>query len=110
MKHLTEFYLESGGFVLIEVDEPVIQGRAVQVARPGDIAQRASETLEAAIEKIKPATESVIHQLRNLNLKPDEITIEFGIKMSVEAGAFIASTSGEANFQISMKWAKEKEA
>lgn len=106
MKYLTEFHLETGGTVIVEVDEPLNEGRAVQVSRSGDVMQKAQKTLEEAVDKIKPAAEIILQRLKSLDLRPDEIAIEFGVKMSAEAGAFIASTAGEANFQISMKWGK----
>jgi hypothetical protein len=109
MKYLTEFQLETGGTVVVEVDEPLTEGRAVQVSRSGDVMQKAQKTLEEAVDKIKPAAEIILQRLRSLDLRPDEIAIEFGVKMSAEAGAFIASTAGEANFQISMKWGKGDE-
>jgi predicted RNase H-like HicB family nuclease len=108
MKYLTEFPLKTGGAIVVEVDEPLTEGRAVKVSRSNEVMQKARETLEDAVEKIKPAAEVILKRLRSLDLKPDEIAIEFGIKMSAEAGAFIASTAGEANFQISMKWGNGK--
>ena len=108
MKYLTEFQLQTGGKVIVEVDEPLTEGRAVQVSRSGDLVQKAKQTLDEAITNLKPAAEVVLQRLRSLDLKPDEIAIEFGIKLSAEAGAFIASASSEANFQISMKWSKEE--
>jgi NTP-dependent ternary system trypsin peptidase co-occuring protein len=108
VKYLTEFQLQTGGKVIVEVDEPLTEGRAVQVSRSGDLVQKAKQTLDEAITNLKPAAEVVLQRLRSLDLKPDEIAIEFGIKLSAEAGAFIASASSEANFQISMKWSKEE--
>jgi DNA-directed RNA polymerase specialized sigma24 family protein len=108
VKYLTEFQLQTGGKVIVEVDEPLPEGRAVQVSRSGDLVQKAKQTLDEAITNLKPAAEVVLQRLRSLDLKPDEIAIEFGIKLSAEAGAFIASASSEANFQISMKWSKEE--
>jgi NTP-dependent ternary system trypsin peptidase co-occuring protein len=37
---------------------------------------------------------------------PDEIAIEFGVKLSADVGAIIARTGGEANFKISLRWQK----
>jgi hypothetical protein len=106
MKYLAEIQLETGGSVLLEVDAPAEQGHAVDVARLDQLAERAHDTLEAAIDKITPAALSVMQRIRNLAIKPDEISLQFGVKISAEAGAFIASAASEANFQVALKWTK----
>lgn len=88
---------------MVEADDPVGGGRAVQVSRMDDILE-ADQSLEKAIEKIKPAAEAVLSRLRSLAVKPDEISVDFGIKLSAKAGALIAATAAEANFQVSLKW------
>jgi hypothetical protein len=105
MRRLVEFRLEEGGSVLIESEEPETEG-AVRVARPGELAVQAGLTLEAAIERIKPATNAVITQLRQLVESPDEIEMEFGIKLSAAAGAVVASAATEANYKVTLKWKK----
>jgi hypothetical protein len=36
--------------------------------------------------------------------KPDEIEVTFGVNLSTQAGAFIASAGAEANFCVTMRW------
>jgi hypothetical protein len=108
MKHLIEFPLQDGGKMVVEVDEPETPGQVLQASiRPGEITERAKETLEDALDKIKPAAQSVINKLRQLHDEPDEISVEFGIKLSAEAGAFIASAGIEANYKVGLKWTKK---
>ncbi len=107
MKRLIEFPLQDGGSLIVEVDEPVPEGGVVKVARPGEVAAKARETLEEALDKIKPAAEAIISKLRGLHDAPDEIGVEFGIKLSAEAGAFVASAGVEANYKITVKWTKK---
>src|SRR5512135_613557 len=112
MKRLVEFPLQEGGTLLVEVDEPegpaetTMRGGVVKAARPGEIADKAKDTFEGALDKIKPAAQSIIDRLRELHDAPDEIAVEFGIKLSAEAGAFIASASVEANYTLTLKWVK----
>jgi hypothetical protein len=35
------------------------------------------------------------------------VEVKFGIKMSGELGAIIASGSGEVNYEITLKWKRE---
>jgi hypothetical protein len=108
VKRLVEFPLEGEGTILVEVDEPEPKGGVVQAGRPGEIAVRASQTFEAALERIKPAAGAIIVKLRGLANPPDEVEVEFGLKLSAEAGAFIASAGTEANFTVKLTWEREE--
>jgi hypothetical protein len=48
--------------------------------------------------------ETLVTRLRDVGERPDEIGIEFGLKMSMEAGLVVAHTSGEANFKVTLQW------
>ena len=104
MKRLMEFPLEDGTSVVVEVDEPVPEGGLVQAARPGEVAERAAQTLEAALQKIKPMAGAVLTTLRGLAQRPDELQVEFGVKVSAQAGAVLASAGLEGNYRITLTW------
>ena len=106
MKRLIEFALQDGGTILVEVEEFPDEGGVVKAGRPGEVVTKAKETLEDAIDKILPAAHAVAAKLRGLQDAPDEVSIEFGVKLSAEAGAFIASAGVEANYKVTLKWAK----
>ena len=76
MKRLVEFPLADGTSILVEVDEPEAEG-IVRAARPGEVAERATQTFEAALEKIKPAAAAIISQLREVRDPPDQVGVEF---------------------------------
>ena len=59
------------------------------------------------MEKVRYAAEGILHQLRSLAEPPDEVEVEFGVKMSAEPGAIIAKASTEANFKINLTWKKD---
>ncbi|HYL99772.1 MAG TPA: CU044_2847 family protein [Blastocatellia bacterium] len=107
MKHLVEFEMEGGGTVTVEVDEPEPEGVKL-AARPGEIAAKATQTLEAALDRIKPATDVVTRKLRDIAHPPEEFALEFGLKLSAKAGIYFASADTEANFKVSMKWTNTK--
>jgi hypothetical protein len=106
MKRLIEYDTADGNVIVIELDEPESEGM-VRASRAGDIAEKARQTFEEAVARIKPATNAIITQLRDLAEAPDEIDVEFGIKLSVKAGAIIASTDAEANFKVALKWKRK---
>ena len=108
MKRLIEFPLEGqpGATVILEVDEPEAPGIA-RAARPDEVAERATDTFEAAVDKVTPAVQSLLEKVRHLASEPDEVSVEFGISFSAAAGAIIAKAGVEANFKLTLVWKRE---
>jgi len=104
MKQLVEFDLEEGGSIWVEVDMPEASGMAPALRGTVDVAEKAGQTFEAALEKARPAAAAIIQKLRALHDPPDEVKVEFGLKMSATAGAVVAATSAEANYKVSLTW------
>ena len=102
MKHLVEFPLEEGGSIVVEIDEPETGG-TVRAGREDKI-EKARETIEDALNKVLPATKTVVEKLRNMASRPDEIEVTFGAKLSTMASAFTASASAAANFGVTVRW------
>jgi hypothetical protein len=107
MKRLIEFDLQDGGVIVVEVDEPEPEGGFELTARPGGIVTRTGQTFEDMLERIKPAASAIIGKLRGLSDPPDEMTVEFGLKMSAEAGAVIAVAGAEANYKVTLSWKRK---
>ena len=108
MKRLIEFPLEDGGSIVVEVDEPEPPGGVVRAARPGEVAEKARQSFEAAMERIRPVAGTLIAKLRGLHDPPDEVEVEFGLKMSAEAGAVVAAAGAEANYKVTLTWKREQ--
>ena len=106
MKCLIEFPLEDGSSIVVEVDEP--ESGVVRAARPGEIAVRASQTFESALEHVKPAAGAIIAKLRGLSDPPDEMTVTFGLKLTAQAGAVVAAAGVEANYMVTLRWQRER--
>jgi len=68
------------------------------------LVEQADKTFEDATATITPAARSLIARLRAIDDPPDEVGIEFGVELSAQTGAFIASVAGRANFTVSMTW------
>lgn len=106
MKRLVNFPLDGGDFLTIEVDEPESTDPLVRASREDGVVARAQITFESAVEKIKPAAAVIIQKLRSLHDSPDEIGVEFGLKLTAEAGAVVAAAGVEANYKVTLKWQK----
>lgn len=89
--------------VEVELDESEQEGM-VPAARPGEMATKAKHTFEEALEQIKPGADAIVAKLRGMSSRPDEMEITFGLKMSANAGAFIAASGVEANFTVLLRW------
>lgn len=101
-KKLIQFPLEDGSQMWVEVEEPDTKGlRNSSIA--GETGTKTSQTFETALDAILPSLERVRGVLKDLN-NPEQIEIEFGIKLSGEVGAFLASASTEANFAVKLTW------
>src|SRR5262249_8540167 len=104
MAELAQFPLSGGGVLVVETDSS--DGRRVmRGARPA-ARPTAAESFEAALAKVRYAAEGILRQLTSLAQPPDEVAVEFGVKMNVETGAIIAKSSAEANFKINLTWKK----
>lgn len=103
MTYLIEVPLDGADPIVIEINDGGDSG-IVRSARPGEVVARATMTFDAALERLQPMAQTLITRLRDLAERPDEIGIEFGLKMSMEAGLVVAHTSGEANFKITLQW------
>jgi hypothetical protein len=108
LKRFVEFPLEDGSTIVVEVNEPEGERGSRRAARGSEEEpEKAPQTFEHALSKIRPATEKVITTLRGLIQKPDEVEMEFGFSLSAEAGVVIASASTEANYRVTLRWKGE---
>ncbi|HEY2058657.1 CU044_2847 family protein [Amycolatopsis sp. NBC_01480] len=106
MGTVVEMPLEDGSTVLVEVAED--EQRLQRVGRAGSVVRDSAETLEEALRRVKPAVATVLHQIRDLATPPDTVKIEFGVKLTAEAGVVIAKAATEANFKLSLEWSAGK--
>ncbi len=104
MKRLIEFPLEEGGSIWVEVDEPEPPGGVVRAANPVEMMAKASQTFDEALDKIRPAADILVAKLRGLTDPPDEMAVQFGLKLSAEAGAVVAAAGVEANYTVTLTW------
>ena len=108
MKRFIEFPLEDGSTIVVEVNESEGERVTRRAARgTEEEPEKAPQTFEQALSKIRPAIEKVIAMLRGLIQKPDEVEMEFGFSLSAEAGVIIASASTQANYRVTLRWKEE---
>lgn len=93
-------YEVGSGTVLVEVDE-----NSYGVDHPArneqgilDVGRR----LEDALASVRPAAAAAAEAMREL--APEQLEIEFGVKLAGDAGAIIARNSAEGHFILRMSW------
>jgi hypothetical protein len=106
MTQLVEFDLREGGTVLVEVDgapRPVTRGGGT-----GELATRAGESLEQVLGRVGPAVHGVVSELRSTADWPEQVEVEFAVKLSADANVIIARSGGEANFRVALRWSRRE--
>lgn len=100
MKKLIEF----ADGITVEVDDKESGPVTRSGAGGSEKSDKTDQRFQDALARVKPIAEGVIGKLRDLTVTPDEVNVEFGVKLSAKAGVILASADSEANFKISLKW------
>jgi NTP-dependent ternary system trypsin peptidase co-occuring protein len=105
MDQLLQFE-SAGGAVLVEVadDEPGIE----RAARVDEVVVKASASLEGAMEQVRAFANATLGKVQDLAQQPEQIEVEFGIRLNAAAGAVIARTQAEGHLQIKLTWTRPK--
>ncbi|MCL7380569.1 CU044_2847 family protein [Streptomyces sp. 35G-GA-8] len=105
MTGIGEMRLGDGTALRVEVDGLDAGGIDRVGHRPAsDVVRGSAETLREALTHVRPALEEVARTVRDMELRPDSVTVEFGIKLSAEAGVVVAKAATEANFTVTLNW------
>lgn len=104
VQQLVEFPVGADGETLVvEVVEPAATSGEGRATRRRGILQ-ADRDLEDALDRVRPAAAALLGKLRGLAESPDEVTIEFGVKLTAKAGAVLASAAIEGNYKVTLTW------
>lgn len=89
--------------MLVEAAAPLESGPEL-AARAGTVVTRAEETFDRALARIASIGDATIEAIRSSARRPDQVTVEFGIKLSASAGAILAAANAEANLKVTLSW------
>ncbi|MFE4579174.1 CU044_2847 family protein [Streptomyces chartreusis] len=76
----------------------------VKAGRIGDAVHELPATLQEALEPVTEAARAVLGQLRKA--RPDDISVEFGVDLAVEAGAVITKSQASCHLRVTLSWSK----
>ncbi|WP_329124560.1 CU044_2847 family protein [Streptomyces sp. NBC_01465] len=108
MGALIEYTTDSGAQVVVEIDRQAPGARLV--ARGDNTLAQAGQTLDSALQSIRSAAESALTVFREGKLKPHGVELEFGVKLTAEAGAVIAKSSVEGHLLVKLTWSPPNDA
>lgn len=104
-------YETDHGPVFIEVgasDERKTGVHKAGLARDGKaLINSATATFESAVQNAFVAANTLLEKAASLNTQPQELNIEFGLKVSGDVDIFVVSGTSEANFAIKVKWVRD---
>lgn len=103
MPRMLRFSLDGGGDVVIEVDDD--EAGVALASRGDDAAELASMTYAEALTGIRRAADATLRQFRQMTSRPDQVEVEFGVRLTAAAGAVIARTEAEAQLVVRLTWA-----
>jgi hypothetical protein len=102
---------EGVGLVVETVD---IRPGTVPAGRLHDLADTAAETFDSAMSRLRNAADTVVRRMYTMAQPPDDVTVEFAVKLATQAGVVIANSSAEANLAVTLTWhrasGKQREA
>lgn len=103
MGELLKFGTGHDDVVLVEVEEnylaPVTRG-----GRAGAAVVEAGESLDHVVGRLGPVIKGLVSEVRSSADWPDEVEVEFSVKISADSNVVIAKAGGEANFRINLTW------
>ena len=102
MSELISFPLDHHDAVLVEVeaDEPEIS----PVSRTGDVIDSAATSFDGALVHVRKAASTALALFRDMEVRPDGVQVEFGVKLTAQAGAVIAKTGMDGHLKITLAW------
>lgn len=110
--NFVKFPLAEGGTVVVATASPSLSadvpyGSVVRGRGSAAVVDQASESFESAVQKVQPAAVALLRAVSSGPRPPSEVTVEFGLEMSAELGAVIASTAVQANFTVTLTWRRD---
>jgi len=113
MSKYVEFPLNGGGVIVIEAADEKKAGASgfMRSGEPSnsEAADKAQTSFEASFEQIRQSADAIIRKLSDLSQKPDEVEINFGLRVSAELGQLVVAKSGsDSNYGVTLRWRSER--
>src|SRR6266496_5622281 len=102
MSELMSFPIDADNAVLVEVD--INESEIGPVSRAGDLIKSATTSFDGALAHVRTAASVALAKFRDMEIRPDEVQVEFGVKLNAQAGAVIAKTGVDGHLKVKLTW------
>jgi hypothetical protein len=93
--------LDDGAWLWVETTDSVIDG-PVKAGRVADAVQELPGTLRSALSPVARASLEILSELRSAG--PGEVKVEFGVTLTVGAGAILAKGETGCHLKVTLGW------
>ena len=106
MEEWVEIQVGDKGTIWVEVSP----AEGLYPARDEDVLSRMEDAFGTAMSTVRTCAEGFVAHVSAFgqDMRPQEISLEFGLAFKAEVGVVVTKASGEANFVVSLTW-KESE-
>jgi hypothetical protein len=94
--------LDDGGWLLVETDAGGASAGPVKAGRMGDALGELPANLSIALAPVTTMARTVLEELKRAG--PDQVEVEFGVNLAVQAGVLITKGEGGCHLKVTMHW------
>ena len=76
----------------------------VKAVKPPDVLRKAKDVIDDASRTIKAIGEQIAECVEQVQRKPDELEVEFGVRVDGEVGAVVATLGSSAHLSVKLRW------
>lgn len=108
MSNLVQFDIEeSEDAILIDFEEEELPDGQFEIGgETPNVVGKSKKKFVEAIGMINTVSSNVFEKIKNSTHRPDEVTVDFGVKFDAAAGAFLAKAGAGTHLNIKLTWKK----
>lgn len=98
--------LRVGGVEVLVEASPVAgsESTSARLDRAQDAVVEAWDRAQSAIVEVAASTVNTLGQLGRRSVRPDEVTVKFGLKFSAQGNVIVAGAAGEATLEVTLTY------
>lgn len=105
-ENLLQFQTADGSPIFVEISDSRSGYRGGNTRSGTPSLEIADKRFREVLSTVSAIATEAMETIDNMVTKPDEISLELGIKITAEAGVLVTRLGGEAHLQITLTWKK----
>jgi len=99
------FTIDENAPILVDLTPaPGAVMRTALPTSPADLAAQSEKAIASAMNTIHAVAQRVTATINSISERPSTVEVDFGLKLTANAGALVASASTEASFIVKLTW------